>query len=269
MIKKGIVIGYENNKAILMTNEGEFISINSKENLEIGQEYVYRAKKIYNFKGMLIAASIALFVFSSLLYNMYFTVYAAITVSINPKIRFEINRFERIIKVLPLNEDAQKIISDIKLTNKKLDNGLVIFVNKAKEKNYITEEYYEGKSKSIEVTLDEKKVNLSEFYSEIKKQKLNLTTRNFKVDEKNNKKNKDNGDIDKIKNKPGNKYKINQDEIKNKDKHRDKYNKKIETFKDKGKDKGKGANTKKELKEDNKKNNKMKNDKEKRNIKSK
>lgn len=176
---------YDGKNAVLFTESGEFINIKTKEKLSIGQEYVYKSKGKILSKQFLIAASIILVVFLSFFYNLYYTVYASVTVSINPEIRLDINRFDRIINVVPLNEDAKKLLSEAKVKNKKLDSGLIIIVNKAKEKKYINNEYYEGNPKAIKLLVNGKKINLTKFYKEIKKQKLNLNTLDIKTIKKN------------------------------------------------------------------------------------
>ncbi|QCX33213.1 anti-sigma factor domain-containing protein [Caloramator sp. E03] len=190
MIKKGIVMDYDGKNAVLFTESGEFISIKTKEKLSIGQEYVYKTKGKIIPKQFLIAASIILVLFLSFFYNLYYTVYASVTVSINPEIRLDINRFDRIINAVPLNEDAKKLLSEAKVKYKKLDNGLIIIVNKAKEKKYINSEYYEGNPKSIKLLVDGKNINLTKFYKEIKKQKLNLNTLDIKTIKNNDNKTK-------------------------------------------------------------------------------
>lgn len=188
---------YDGKNAVLLTESGEFISIKTKEKLSVGQEYVYKSKVKIIPKQFLIAASVILVLFLSLFYNLYYTVYASVTVSINPEIRLDINRFDRIINVVPLNEDAKNLLSEAKVKYKKLDNGLILIVNKAKEKKYINNEYYEGNPKSIKLLVDGKNINLTKFYKEIKKQKLNLNT----LDIKNIKKNDDKTKLEKKENK--------------------------------------------------------------------
>ncbi|KRQ86202.1 Anti-sigma-I factor RsgI [Caloramator mitchellensis] len=193
MIKKGIVIEHDGKKGILMTSSGEFIKINTKGKIELGQEYVYKTNEYLSYNKLLIAASMVLFIFSTLFYNMYYTVYASVIVSINPKVKLEVNRFERIINVMPLNDDAKELIRDINLKNKKIEDGLMMVVEKAKEKKIITDEYKKGSSQAVEVTTEGKPLKLDSFYKEIENRGINIKTveENVKIRKNNNKNNSD------------------------------------------------------------------------------
>jgi len=171
MIKKGIIVEVNDKEAILLTQTGEFLKFKSNESLQIGQEYTY---KYTNFKPFLIAASLLLCIFLGSFITLYNQVYASITVTINPQFKIDINRFNRIIRVVPLNKDAEDVLSSVKLKNKNIDDGLILIVKKAKEKKYITDEYYNNKTKKINIEINKGDVKLNKFTAEMKSQKLNF-----------------------------------------------------------------------------------------------
>ncbi|CDF57600.1 anti-sigma factor domain-containing protein [Thermobrachium celere] len=171
MIKKGIVVEVNNNEAVLFTQTGEFIKFKSKEKLQIGQEYTYTS---INLKPFLIAASLIICILFGSFLTVYNQVYASIVITINPKIKIDINKFNRIIKIIPLNKDGEEITSSIKLKNKNINDGLILIINKAKEKKYITDEYYNNKSKKINIQIDKEDIKLNKFISELKKQNINF-----------------------------------------------------------------------------------------------
>jgi hypothetical protein len=171
MIKKGIIVEVNGREAVLFTQTGEFLKFKSNESLQIGQEYTY---KNLDLKPFLIAASLLLCILLGSFITMYSQVYASMTVTINPQFRIDVNRFNRIIKVVPLNKDAEDVLSSVKLKNKNIDDGLILIVKKAKEKKYITDEYYNNKTKKINIEIDKGDVKLNKFTSEMKNQKLNF-----------------------------------------------------------------------------------------------
>lgn len=172
MIKKGIIMEHNNHIAVMFTESGEFIKFKTTEKLTIGQEYVY--KKSTNFKPFLMAASLFIVVLLTTFISMYNQVYASMTVTINPQFKIDINRFNRIIRVTPLNNDAKKIIKNIKIKNKKIDDGLLLIVNKAKDEKYITNAYYNNSSKAIKIETNNPNISLIKFTTEMKKQKINI-----------------------------------------------------------------------------------------------
>jgi hypothetical protein len=63
-----------------------------------------------------------------------------VNIDINPSIQITANIFDRIIKVTPLNDDAQKIIDGLFIKNKALDQGLDQVVSSAVKNGYLTDE---------------------------------------------------------------------------------------------------------------------------------
>ncbi|WP_443110719.1 anti-sigma factor domain-containing protein [Caloramator sp. mosi_1] len=118
--------------AVLFTQTGEFIKFRSKEKVEIGQEYTYKKTDL---KPLLIAASLLLCILLGSFVTIYNQVYASITVTINPQFKIDVNRFNRIINVVPLNKDAENILASVKLRNKNVDDGLILVIKKPKKRN--------------------------------------------------------------------------------------------------------------------------------------
>lgn len=171
MIKKGIIMDYNGKEAVLLTQSGEFLKIKPKYKVEIGQEYTHE-EFLYK-KQLLIAASFLICALLSIFTFMYNQVYASLLVTINPQFKIDINKFQRIIRVIPLNEDAEKILKKVNLKNKNIDDGLIMIVNKAKDEKFISNEYY-NKTKAIRIIVDGKGVKLTKFANEMKKQRLNF-----------------------------------------------------------------------------------------------
>lgn len=255
MIKKGIIMEYNNKEAVLFTDSGEFIKFKTNEKLTVGQEYVY--KQSTNFKPFLMAASLFIAVILTSFITMYNQVYASMTVTINPQFKIDINRFNRIIRVTPLNKDGEKIAKLIKIKNKKIDDGLLLIVNKAKEEKYITNAYYNKNPKAIKIEINNQNITLAKFTAEMQKQKINIEKINFKLqklEEKQNKKQEIQETIEKqnkdIKNK------LNQNKIDDNSTNNEKINSKTETIElpNQSKDevKNNNENSNENVKEDNK-----------------
>lgn len=148
MIKKGMVLEVSNAKVGIMTTEGEFFYVaKNHTNPELGDEYegkLYRSKNFFNFKPkvFLTAASIVLVFNALLVYNLFFSVYDAYEVNINPSMKLYTNRVGKIIKIEGLNQDGVELLSNINVKNKDIESGLEAIVDEAKKLNYLNENNY-------------------------------------------------------------------------------------------------------------------------------
>lgn len=191
MIKTGIVMAVDKNKIYLMTGSGEFVKVKSKGNLpSIGEEYtgeVHLEKKF--FQRSVLAASIMAFILIASGIFSYFTPVAAITININPSVKFHINFWNKIIRVSPLNSDGEKILEHLNLTNKSSETGVNLIIEEAKKENYINKQYKDS-GKVISVHIDTKKISgtldVSKIETVIKNQnlKFNVTIDNIQEEKK-------------------------------------------------------------------------------------
>lgn len=179
MIKTGIVTQVNKNIVYLMTAEGEFVKVKSKVAApsigEIFSGEVYIERKTIRFPA-LAAAMLSFIILGSGLYT-YYTPVAAITIDINPSVELQINRWNRIIKASPLNEDGKKVLSNISVANKSPEQGLELIVAQAEKDNFINEDY-KASDKVISVHVVEKKedqVDLTKFQAVVEKQNLKVT----------------------------------------------------------------------------------------------
>lgn len=111
-MKTGIVFNIENNKAIILLNEGEFIKVKSKNEWHKGDVITIQEKTHFvNF----LYASAACFIFLIVVafggFKLYYTETSLISIDINPSIELSVNYFNRVISVIPYNEDAEEILS--------------------------------------------------------------------------------------------------------------------------------------------------------------
>lgn len=178
MTKTGIVTQINKNKVFLMTSGGEFVKVSARgKTPAVGQVYtgeLYVERPFY--RAPLLAASVLLCILVSGGFYSYYTPVAAVTIDINPSVKLELNRWNKIIKTLPLNEDGKKVLEGVKLSNKSVEEGLNLIVEQAKKDNFINAEY-QAEEKAISVHIDGKnhaKVNLSEFEASVEKQDIKL-----------------------------------------------------------------------------------------------
>ncbi|MFD3158403.1 anti-sigma factor domain-containing protein [Haloimpatiens sp. FM7330] len=175
---KGIVMEVGKSKAVIMTDSGQFVKVKTKGiKLNIGKEY--RGEICNNtsfFFKPVIAACILVMIFMSVLARNYYTVIAYVSVNINPSVKLGINRWNKIIKIQPLNKDGEKIIKLLSINNKSLQDGLNLIVEEAKKENFINDKYIQD-GKIIDITIDnngENQIDLSSFKEYIKENSLKV-----------------------------------------------------------------------------------------------
>lgn len=131
-MKQGIIMEKDNTNAVIMTSDGQFLSIPAKASWKIGetvtisdfdQKLNYRDDKAYNSKKNFIKKNkriLAVIVASLLLLIMPFSLISEastyITLDINPSIEFEI-KDDKVINIRALNSDGEKLISQLKANN--------------------------------------------------------------------------------------------------------------------------------------------------------
>ncbi|MGH4123299.1 MAG: anti-sigma-I factor RsgI family protein [Clostridium sp.] len=250
MIKTGIVMCIMNKKAGIMTSSGEFVYIKASKVLpKIGELHtgeLYK-KNLFHYKYAITAASLMFLLISSSFAHAYYAPVTTILLNINPSVSLKANRWNKIISFKALNSDGSLILSNIKLKNKSIDDGLELLVNEAKADNFINAEYVNdkkiisldikgNKDNSIDISnfkniIDSNNLNIIINASSSNNKKLDITANNKKIDistlnSNSHKKESTNKDEDTLKDslkKPSvhintNKIKDKSSEIKNKDK---------------------------------------------------
>ncbi len=149
---RGCVLKVEKDFAIVMTDQMEYLRIIKKKNLKIGQEIIFVSGDIYKEKGnsgrrIGIVAALLAILLVSITFVGKFNVFnrisaeavAVVSVDINPSFEFEVDRRYKVIKVVPINQDAKNLI-DQSLIGKDIEQAISMIIDSAREKNYITAE---------------------------------------------------------------------------------------------------------------------------------
>lgn len=137
---KAIVAEIDKRQMIVITDKGDFVKVKRQMSAGIGDEIELKPQKIYPAYRRLasIAACFLACIFLSTGVYAYCTPYSYVSVDINPSIALSLNRFERVIAVNPLNEDAVNLIKDVKsLKNQDIDEALSEIIKSASDRGYI------------------------------------------------------------------------------------------------------------------------------------
>jgi len=139
---KAIVAEIDKKHMIVITDKGDFVKIKRQMSAAIGDEIDYNTRRTYlTYKRLApIAACFLACIFLSTGVYAYYTPYSYVSVDINPSIAMSLNRFERVIAVEPLTEDAVDFIKNTdSLKNREIDQAISTIIKSASEKGYIDE----------------------------------------------------------------------------------------------------------------------------------
>lgn len=183
MDKTGLVIKVERNTAILLSSTGEFVKVNySKNPPKVGETYTGTIKKEFNYiKYMSTAIILFIIIMCSGGAYAYSIPVATVQVNINPSLELKVNGFNRIIKTSPKNIDGEKLLKNLKLENKNIDDALILVVDEAKKDNFINTSYIsEGKTISVKISAKNtnKTINITGFEEYISRIKINTSINN-------------------------------------------------------------------------------------------
>lgn len=133
-----VITEVKDNKAVLLNEFGEFMTVASK-NYQVGQKVEYKKQSLSQYKY--IAACVIMLILVSLSsYAYYFTPVSYASVDINPSLQLGINRFDKVVSIQPLNDDAKALLETISIKNEDITQSVDKIIEASKEMGYLSEE---------------------------------------------------------------------------------------------------------------------------------
>lgn len=181
--KTGIVMELTKSSACLLTNTGEFVKVRiNTPSPSIGS--IYSGKVINSFllpKKALIAASLTIFILLNSMIYAYSKPTTSVLVDMDASFSLKLNHWNKIIKISPLNQAGEELLSSVTIKNKELSEGLnLLFTENYYEDNeYLNEDNYE----IIVYISDNKRINISNFETNVKEKNMILSV-NYESNEK-------------------------------------------------------------------------------------
>ena len=133
---RGIVLEIKDGRCVVLKKDGTFEEVRNR-NYTVGQE-VSLAKPPY-VKYLTAAACLLLICTAAFGHHLYFTPTSYVYLDINPSIRLDLNRFERIIDVVPLNDDAENLLSSATISRKNAQECMNDIETACQEQNNLNE----------------------------------------------------------------------------------------------------------------------------------
>jgi hypothetical protein len=190
---KGIVLETNNKKAAVLFDNGSISTIKNNQ-YEVGQVINMNNKFNFMVKAGSIAAAL---VITTVTGYAYTTPSTYVSLDVNPSIEYKLNAFDRVISVVAVNEDGEKIVNELDVNNEKIQKAILKTVEKLKAEGILTNEDYSG----IVIAVSNKSEEKSEKLSDEIKNELNEDDNdeeNSVDDETDVKKDEDKEDEDKV-----------------------------------------------------------------------
>ena len=133
---RGIVMEIKGGRCVILKKDGTFAEIRNR-NYTVGQEGSASNPSVGKILSM--AACLAVICISAFGYHLYYTPTSYVYMDINPSVRLDLNCFERVIDVVPLNKDAEVLLSNLTIRKGTAEDCMNTIVSACQEQNYLNE----------------------------------------------------------------------------------------------------------------------------------
>ncbi|MDP4115815.1 MAG: anti-sigma factor domain-containing protein, partial [Bacteroidota bacterium] len=142
----GLIIGLEENRAVVLTADSKVLGIKKSDSMFLGQKVFFSYNDILNIKRRRInnfvptmagIAALLMLVFGCLKFFYSSKTIIFIDVDINPSIEFAVDSESLVKDIHPINEDADVLTRNITLKNIPFTEALKKYIDKAIEKGYL------------------------------------------------------------------------------------------------------------------------------------
>ena len=157
---KGVIVQQEKGRFIIITKDGRFIKVRGENGYSIGDEYegktgLLRLSELFSnvistgdnvnrtrFNKRIATAFASIF----LIFGMSTAAYAYmipsnyVNIDINPSVELRVNRFNRVVKAVGLNEDGLRVLEELSLKNKPVNEAIKLVIAEVEEEGYLKEE---------------------------------------------------------------------------------------------------------------------------------
>lgn len=133
---RGIVMEIKGGRCVILKKDGTFAEIRNR-NYAVGQEVSASNPSV----GKALSAAACLAVICTAVFgcHLYYTPASYVYMDINPSVRLDLNCFERVIDVVPLNEDAEVLLSNLTIRKGTAEDCMNTIVSACQDQNYLNE----------------------------------------------------------------------------------------------------------------------------------
>ena len=134
---QGVVMEIKENRCVVLKKNGTFAEIPNR-NYTVGQTVTLSGSVVR--RSLSLVACLAVVCLAGAGHHLYFTPASYIYMDINPSVRLDLNCFERVINVVPLNGDAEALLADSTIHKGKVSDCMNAIVSACREQDYLNED---------------------------------------------------------------------------------------------------------------------------------
>lgn len=138
---KAVIVEIKGFHAAALADDGCIIKVRN-QNYAIGQ-VIEMKKQVFRKPAKVVAlasAAAAVVMMCGVTAWAYCTPYSYVSLDVNPSIEYSVNRFNRVLSVKAVNGDGEKILADLDLNNKTIDEAIQDTVGQIDKAGYFTTE---------------------------------------------------------------------------------------------------------------------------------
>ncbi|OQB14495.1 MAG: Anti-sigma-I factor RsgI [Firmicutes bacterium ADurb.Bin193] len=132
---KGIIADIKGRNAVMITRDGEFVKLRNK-NYSIGQT-VSCAKTTFIKYGAMVASFVLCLLLGFSGISAYSTPVSYLSIDINPSFQLDINRFDMVIKIRPLNDDAKALLATGNIKSQNIEKCISSIIENAEAMGFL------------------------------------------------------------------------------------------------------------------------------------
>lgn len=139
---KAIIVDILNDYAAALSDDGCIVKLKNKK-YTLGQVIEMKKQTVRRRIAVWAASAAAIIMTCSISAFAYMSPYSYVSLDVNPSIEFTLNRFDRVIEIKAVNEDAEVIIEKIQLknlSNKKIDQAIAQAVEQIYQEGYFDDD---------------------------------------------------------------------------------------------------------------------------------
>jgi hypothetical protein len=181
---KGIVAELHNSYMIVITEKGDFIRHKKISNCKIGDEVNIKTVSFSKLTKQISTLAASFIIIAMLITGTYayYSPYSYVSIDINPSLGLSVNRFDKVIAIKPLNEDAKQLLSSSgSINNKSLNDAVAEILETAYDSGYLKSNEENSVMFVISTDNEKEELKLSQEVEKVSSEQLSKLSNNYNI----------------------------------------------------------------------------------------
>jgi hypothetical protein len=139
---KAVIVEIKNKHAAALYDDGSIVRV-ANQNYEIGQVVYLKNESNNRFKQKMVAMAVvvaAVVSTAGATAYAYNDPYSYVSLDVNPSIAYTVNRFDKVLKADGINEDGKKVLSNIELKGKNINDAVRETLNEISNEGFFMDD---------------------------------------------------------------------------------------------------------------------------------